>query len=137
MLRSSGGARSQDARIDRLFDDLAVAHLDPIGVRSFVARDDLAQLAVDELQPDARVRGIAGAHPVLEQLAVARSPELLVVVVRAEAPRQESEAIHLVELRAERVGHALGEPADAAGARARQHDAALPRLSQELVDAVD
>jgi hypothetical protein len=37
---------------------------------------------------------------------------------------------------AERVGRAGLEPADRSGASAREHDAALPRLPQHLLDAV-
>ena len=67
---------------------------------------------------------------------VARSPLLLVVPVGAEAPRQEAEAVHLLQLRAERIRDARLEPADPAGARTAQHDAGVARLREERVHAV-
>ena len=58
----------------------------------------------------------------LDELAVARAAMLLAVVVRARATRQEAEAVHRPELRAERVGDAVLEPADHPGTRAPEDE---------------
>src|SRR5438552_2198891 len=57
--------------------------------------------------------------------------------MRARAAGEEPEAVaHAGELRAERIRNAGLEPADHPGAPAHEHDAALPRVAQHLVEAV-
>ena len=66
-----------------------------------------------------------------------RAPQLLAVVVRARAARQEPEPVaQALELRAERIGHAGFEPADHPRAPAAQDDARLPGLAEDAVEAV-
>src|SRR5439155_20909784 len=74
----------------------------------------------------------------VDELAVTRAAALLAVVVRAGAAGEEAEAVaEVLELQAERVrDHGL-EPAEHPGANAEQHDAALPRLPEDLAEAVN
>ena len=74
---------------------------------------------------------------VRDELRVDGSAHLLPVVVRTGAAGDEAEPVaHARELRPERVGHAGLEPADHAGAPAREQDAGLPGLAQNPVEAV-
>ena len=64
---------------------LAVAR-DAIGRRAGPARDDLAQLGADVVEPDAVVGCDAFREPAVDKLAKARPAELLAVVVRTALP---------------------------------------------------
>ena len=87
-------------------------------------------------RPTPGVGGVAAREAVADEPVVDGPAALLVVVVRAEAAAEETEALHRRQLRAERVGDAVLEPADAAGARAREHDAPLPGAAEDRVEAV-
>ena len=88
-----------------------------------------------EMERGAVLGRVAGAHALGEHLAVAHAALGLRVEVDAVAPRQQAEALDGLGRAVERR-HRLGEPAQRAGAEAAQHDAALPRLAQDHVDAV-
>src|SRR3954471_8402135 len=71
------------------------------------ARDDLAQLVADEVEPHAIVGRQPFRETAVDQPPVARAAPLLAVVVRARAAGNEPEPVlHALELRAERIGHA-------------------------------
>src|SRR5207248_7630438 len=55
---------------------------------------------------------------------------------RAGTAGEQAEAIHRRQLGAERVGDAVLEPADHPGAPAGEQDSGLPRVAQDLVEAV-
>src|SRR5581483_6742014 len=100
------------------------------------ARHDLGEIRTRVVEGYTVFRGDPLRKAVVDQLAVARPPPLFAVVMRARAPRQEAEAVHPLELRAERIGHARLEPADHPGTRTPEDAAVLPRLSEQRVDAV-
>src|SRR4051794_34478729 len=87
---------AEEARVERLLP----AARDAVGRRAGAARDDLRELRADVVQAHAVVGGDPLREAALDQLAVARPAELLAVVVRARAPRQPTEAVHPLELRA-------------------------------------
>ena len=66
---------------------------------------------------------------------VGLAPALLVAVVDAVAPRQQPQAADPAHLAVE-GGHALGVPAERAGAEAAEDHAAAPRLGEDRVEAV-
>ena len=103
-----------------------------------LARHDLDQLRALVERRRGVVAGDPGREAVAYEARVHRPAALLAVVVRARAARQEAEPVaHPGELRPERVGHAGLEPADHPGAPAAEQHAALPRLAQDRVEAVD
>jgi hypothetical protein len=57
--------------------------------------------------------------------------------VRARAPGEEAEPVaHPVQLGPERIRHGRLEPAQHPRAPAREHDPSVPRVAQDLVEAV-
>src|SRR3954454_11162314 len=100
------------------------------------ARDDLRDLRTRVPDGNTIIGGDSLGEAAVDELAVPRAASLLPVVVRTGAPGEEAEAVHALELRAERVGHPLLEPADHPGTRTPEHDALLPRLTHQLVDPV-
>src|SRR5207248_1720493 len=106
---------------------------DAVRSRTGTARHDLRDLRSRIVDAHTIVGRDTLGEAALDQLAVARTAQLLAVVVRARTPGQEPEALHPVELRAERIGHTALEPADHPGARAAEDNALLPRLAQEPV----
>lgn len=82
------------------------------------------------------LRGVAGAEAaLLHEPPVRGTPLRLAVVVRAEAAGQEPEAPDRREGARHRVGDRLLEPAVGAGAHAGQHDARVPGVAQDRVEA--
>jgi len=95
------------------------------------------QFGTDEVERRPVVRRVAGREAASDERGVCGSATQLAVVVRAKASRKEAEAVsEAVERSAERVGDAALEPAVGPGAHTSEHRAALPRLAQRGVDAV-
>ena len=88
------------------------------------------------MDTDVVVRRDPRGKPVRDKLRVHRPATFLAVVVRARAAGEEAEAVHRRQLGAERVRDAVLEPADHSCAPARQQDPVLPRLPEDLVEAV-
>src|SRR5207245_2061127 len=125
--------RLEPAHVER---DLAVG-LYSICACSITRRHDLGELRPLETDCDVVVDRDSGRKAVAHEPRVARPAQLFAVVVRTRTARQKPEAVpHPLELRTERIGHSSLEPADRAGAPAREEDAVLPRLTQHLVEAV-
>jgi hypothetical protein len=129
---------SNHSSLDRRFDDLAAAQLHAVSAFTGRGRDGLSELRAVEHEPDVVLGGIARWKALPDELVVARTAELLAVVVRARAPRQEAQPVaHPKQIRTERVGHAGLEPADHARARAAQDCAGFPGLAQHPIDPMD
>src|SRR5262245_15848927 len=80
---------------------------------------------------------VAGCKALLDQRPITRPPQGLPVVVRAEAPGEQPEAVvERVEVGAEGVGDAALEPAVRPGAHAADDRSALPGTTKGDVDAV-
>src|SRR5581483_10280758 len=136
--RPRHGAR-RDARLEHAHvEGRLAARVDAVDAGALARRERRVQLGADVVNAREVVGGDAGREAFADELRVAGPPQLLAVVVRAGAARQEAESVpHALELRAERVGHPGLEPADHPGAPAGEHDAGLPGLAEDPAEAVD
>ena len=126
--------RAQVAGSQARLADQARPALEPVGARLGPRGDHLDQLVADEPERRAVLGRVAVAHAV-EQVLVERRAAVALAVVDRVRVREEPERrhpVHLAVVSADR----LGEPAERAGAEAAHDDAGLPRLAQDLVDAV-
>ena len=126
----------QQPRHERRLDEAPAALLDPVGARALAGADHLDQVRSREQQPDAVVHRVAGRQPVEHSLRVAGPPVRVARVVDGVAAGKQPEALGRARAPVGARDPVL-EPAHRAGAHAAEHDAALPRLAQRLVEPVD
>jgi hypothetical protein len=133
-LTESLGRSRQGARLDRSLG----FRLDAVSSCAGSGCDDLVELGPDEVERGVVVRSVAGRKALPDQGTVRGPAKFLAVVVGTEASRQERQAVvERIQSRAERIRDAALEPAVGTGARPSEDGAALPRLPQRDVDAVN
>src|SRR5512139_3522734 len=124
-------------RLHHPFGDPAAHHAHVIDLGVGAGGHHALDLVVLEVDPGVVVAGVPRLHfPGSDQLLVQGSPPRLAVVVRRVTALDEAEALDDRQLLGARIGRALLEPAERPGARATEHDPAIPRLAQHDVDAL-
>src|ERR1051326_4595678 len=123
--------------LERVLDHAAADDAYVVHLRTVPRRHDARDAVVLEIQAGIVIARVARLHATArDQRVIERPPAGLAVVMRTVAAGEKAETLDNRQLFGPRIGGALLEPAQRAGARAAEHDAALPCLTQDGVEAL-